>query len=56
MNPTVLELFGRTRDTLGAFVRTEVVRERYRHMPADLLWRVVNLAKWLETFRPRVEV
>ncbi len=51
----VEDLLHRTKSTLSAFVNIDAVIRDYRTIPYKVLWRITNLAKWLEVFTPQID-
>ncbi len=54
--PEAEDLLYRTQPQLTAFVKLDVVIREYDTLPYKMLWRIVNMAKWLEAFTPRIDV
>jgi asparagine synthetase B (glutamine-hydrolysing) len=40
------------KESLQAFINVERMLDDLSSVPADILWRSANFAKWLEIFRP----
>ena len=56
LKPDVTTLLKKEFEKLSTFINIPAVLDGYDRMPAPLLWRIVNFAKWLDIFRPGVKV
>jgi len=51
----VENLLSNNREKLGKFVQVDSILSNLLDVPEDMLWRIVNIAKWLEIFEPKCE-
>ena len=50
----IVDILRRNATSLGYFVAVDYLVEHLDQIPPNMLWRCVNVAKWLEIFAPRI--